>query len=140
MEYLSQGHLGRVMKKQNIKCLSSTEIGLSGMSKRFREHLSSFFPHAAHIRCVSHIYNLIGKVFCESKTKAPLRQFALHCGAFCKGTRNVHRRQRLRRFLQQMACAIPLPHPITNARLITAATRWDGVYAWVKWMVTGPSV
>ena len=29
-EYLSQGHLARVMKKQDIKCVSSTEIGLAG--------------------------------------------------------------------------------------------------------------
>ena len=29
-EYLSQCHLARVMKKQDIKCLSSTEIGLVG--------------------------------------------------------------------------------------------------------------
>ena len=33
-EYLSQGHLARVMKKLDIKCVNNTEIGLAGAGGR----------------------------------------------------------------------------------------------------------
>ena len=33
-EYLSQGHVTSVMKKQNMKCVSSTKIGLAGAGGR----------------------------------------------------------------------------------------------------------
>ena len=33
-EYLSQGHLARVMKKQDIKCVNNTEIGLASAEGR----------------------------------------------------------------------------------------------------------
>ena len=94
----------------------------------YREHFHGPFPNSIHVCCISHIYNIIGKVFWEHPNMKPLRTLVQAARSLFKVKRNVARRQRLRKFF--VTHGKPGSSPPNFC-----ATRWNGTWTWVCWML-----
>ena len=69
--------------------VSATMDNVEYMTKCLNEQLWSLFLNAIHVRCISHIYNLIWTVFWEHPNMKCLRTFGQRVCTFFKGKRYI---------------------------------------------------
>ena len=82
-----------------------------------------------HVRRIAHVLNLVGYVFRDHKHMGLLRDFMAKARSLLKGEKNIRRRRRLRRWLQQQV----EDGDSTRTPPNWADTRWAGWFDCTLW-------